>query len=129
MAARAARVGRSAQLVHRAMIATWWAATKLHLLAWWGTAAAVLAGLAALYLYGRWGGAKAQATTDKAKDAQANAQAAQQVTQAATVRQGVENETAQLPTAPPQTVATADPATAAGKLRVDGWLRDDPGKN
>lgn len=29
-----------------------------------------------------------------------------------------------LPDAPAQPIATADPATAAGKLRDDGWTRD-----
>lgn len=93
-----------------------------------GIGAVVLAALAlaaAAFLKGK----HAQADTDDAKDATEQAQAAQQVVQAATTRQEVEHETQQLPDAPTQTVATADPATAAGALRTDGWLRDDPGKD
>lgn len=90
---------------------------------------AVLAALAvALYVAFRKG-KHAQADTDAAKDATEQAQAAQQVVQAATTRQEVEHETEQLPAAPAQTVATADPHSAAGQLRDDGWLRDDPGKD
>ena len=73
--------------------------------------ALVLAGIG-LWWKGRNAGKQA------AKDAQA-----QRIAHAHEVRNEVENETAQLPDAPPQRVADADPATAAGKLRDDGWMR------
>ena len=108
-------------------ILAWLATTKLGRFALELFALLVAFGATALAMFEK--GKRKQADTDKAKDAQANAQATQQITQAATTRQEVENETAQLPAAPPQTVATADPDTAAGKLRTGGWLRDDASKN
>lgn len=82
-----------------------------------------LAGL----LLGAWllGRAKGKAAEQgKTRAAQEAAQAAQATVHAHEVRDEVENETAKLPDAPPQSVAAADPATAAGRLRDDGWTRD-----
>jgi cytoskeletal protein RodZ len=57
------------------------------------------------------------------KQAAKNEQA-QQVIRAHEVRDEIEVENAKLPDAPPQRVADADPGTAAGKLRDDGWVQD-----
>jgi hypothetical protein len=78
-------------------------------------------GAACLYWFER--GKRTQADTDKAKDAQSLVEAAQEAVNAANVRKDVDNETAKLPDAPAQTVASAAPATAAGQLRDDGWVR------
>lgn len=48
---------------------------------------------------------------------------ARQVIRAHEVRDEIETENAKLPDAPPQRVADADPDTAAGKLRDNGWMR------
>lgn len=83
------------------MIAAWWAATKLKLLAWWGFIAAIGAALLGLWLWGRRSGASAQANKDKAAtadDAARAATAAQDVQQAATEAvQTVRNEAAKQP--------------------------------
>lgn len=84
---------------------------------------AVLAAIASALLYGRHKGKQAAEQAEAARDAQANAQTAQQVIQAHEVRNEVEAENAKLPDAPAQTVVTADPGTAAGQLRDDGWVR------
>lgn len=84
---------------------------------------AALAAIAGVLLYGRHKGKQAAEQAEAARDAEANAKAAQQVIQAHEVRNEVEAENAKLPDAGPQTVATADPATAAGQLRDDGWVR------
>lgn len=68
-------------------------------------------------------GKHAQAGADEARAAQSESESAQQVIKAANVRKDVVNEVETLPVAPPQNVATADPATAAGQLRDDGWVR------
>lgn len=81
--------------------------------------------IAGSFLYGRRKGANAQADQDKAKDAQSLAEAAQEAVNAANVRKDVDNETAKLPDAPVQSVATADPHSAAGQLRDDGWVRPE----
>jgi type II secretory pathway pseudopilin PulG len=83
---------------------------------------AVLAAIAGALLYGRRKGRQAAEQAEAVRDAQANAQAAQQVIQAHEVRDEVEAENAKLPKAGPQAVATADPDTAAGRLRDDGWV-------
>lgn len=83
---------------------------------------AVLAAIAGALLYGRRKGKQAAEQAEAVRDAQANAQAAQQVIQAHEVRDEVEAENAKLPNAGPQAVATADPDTAAGRLRDDGWV-------
>jgi hypothetical protein len=87
--------------------------------------AALAVAIASAFLYGRGKGKGEQATADKAKDAQSLAQAAQEAVDAANVRKDVDNETAKLPDAPAQSVANADPATAAGQLRDDGWVRPE----
>lgn len=87
-----------------------------------GAGAFVLLVLSA-WLLGRSKGKAAQKVVDAARDAEANAQAAQQKVQAQETRHAVEAEVSKLPDAPPQKVADADPATAAGKLRDGGWLR------
>jgi gas vesicle protein len=84
---------------------------------------AVIAAIAAAVLVAFVKGKHSQADTDKAKEAGAEQRAAQAVTDAANTRQEVDNATAKLPDAPAQTVATADPASAAGELRDDGWMR------
>lgn len=69
------------------------------------------------YLKGRKSG-------KSAGDAEVSAamQAAEQHVQDHQVqREEIDNANAQLPAAPTQTVADADPATAAGKLRDEGW--------
>lgn len=85
---------------------------------------AILGAIGAAVLYGRSRGKKTQQQADEAKQAQANIQAAQQRADAQETRNEVEAKVQELPAAPPQIVATADPATAAGKLRDDGWVRD-----
>ena len=90
---------------------------------WLAAAAAVLLAIVTVGLYGRHKGKQAAEQAEAARDAQANAQAAGQVIQANEVRHEVEAENAKLPDAPEQPVATADPATAAGQLRDDGWVR------
>lgn len=84
--------------------------------------AGLLAALGAAVLYGRAKGREAE--RGKTRDAQEAATAAQATVHAHEVRNEVENETAKLPDAPAQSVAAADPATAAGRLRDDGWTRD-----
>jgi hypothetical protein len=82
----------------------------------------MLTAIAAAVLYGRSKGRAAEQV--KTRAAQEAATAAQAIVHAHEVRDEVENETAKLPDAPLQSVATADPATAAGRLRDDGWARD-----
>lgn len=88
---------------------------------------AVLAAGAA-YLLGRKQGSSAATAEAGAQQqvqtAENNAAAAQAAAAHAEVRHEVESETAALPDAPAQTMATADPSTAAGQLRDDGWTRD-----
>lgn len=98
--------------------------TLLWAKAWKGICAlgALLAAVLGVYLAGRSKGkAVEQVNTQAAQNAAATAQA---TVHAHEVRNEVEIETAKLPDAPPQQVGTADPATAAGKLRDDGWTRD-----
>jgi len=99
---------------------TLWSKTKLWALA----LAGVLAAIGSAWLYGRHRGKQAQQQADAARDAQVNAQIAQQVAQAQEARNEVDAQVQALPAAPSQQVATADPGTAAGKLRDDGWMRD-----
>lgn len=87
-----------------------------------GAGAFVLLVLSA-WLLGRSKGKAAQKATDDAQQAKANAQAAQQVQQVQESRHETDAENAALPDAGPQKVADADPATAAGRLRDDGWVR------
>lgn len=90
---------------------------------WLAAAGAVLLAIVTVGLYGRHKGKQAAEQAEAARDAQANAQAAQHVIQAHEVRNEVEAENAKLPDAPAQPVATADPDTSAGRLRDDGWVR------
>lgn len=85
---------------------------------------AILAAIATAGLYGRRKGRQAAEKDEEARDAQAAAQAAQDTIHAHEVRNEVEAEVSKLPDAPTQTVGAADPATAAGRLRDDGWTRD-----
>jgi hypothetical protein len=87
-------------------------------------AGGVLIALAGAWLYGRHQAHAADDAETAARDAkQAAADAAERAHQTE-VRHDVEVQTAQLPDAPPQQVAAADPATAAGRLRDNGWTRD-----
>lgn len=87
-----------------------------------GAGAFVLLVLSA-WLLGRSKGKAAQKIVDDAREAQANAQAMKQVQQVQESRHETDVENAALPDAGPQQVGQADPATAAGKLRDDGWVR------
>lgn len=91
---------------------------------WLALAGAVIVAVAAAAVWGERKG-KQVGIADAAQDAirEANA-AAQQVKDAARTRTDVEADASKLPDAPAQKVADADPATAAGKLREDGWTRD-----
>lgn len=94
-----------------------WLKLKGYLIA----AGVFLAALGAAVLYGRAKGKAAE--QGKTRAAQEAATAATEQVKANEVRHEVEVETARLPDAPPQKVADADPASAAGKLRDDGWVR------
>ena len=87
-----------------------------------GLAALVLAVAGAWLLGRREGKVVADASAGK-QEAENTTAAAQARSDHAEVRHDVENDTAKLPDAPAQRVADADPATAAGHLRDDGWLR------
>lgn len=77
------------------------------------------------------GAAKGEADAAQAKAAAAEHDAAvaasdQKAEQAATdAASEVRDETQKLPDAPAQQVGAADPSTAAGELRDDGWVRPD----
>ena len=85
-----------------------------------------IAALAGLLLGAWWLGRQKgkQVEHGKTREAQEAAATAQATVQAHEVRRDVEIETAKLPDAPAQRVADADHATAAGRLRDDGWTRD-----
>lgn len=100
-----------------------WNAAKTWLIA---ILAAIVAAVAA-YLLGRKQGSSA-ATAEagaqqQAQQAENNVAAAQAAAEHAEVRHDVETQTAALPDAPAQRVADADPSTAAGQLRDNGWTR------
>lgn len=98
--------------------------TLLWAKAWKGICAlgALLAAVLGVYLAGRSKGkAVEQVNTQAAQNAAATAQA---TTAQLESRHETDVEVAKLPDAPAQQVAAADPATAAGKLRDDGWVRD-----
>ena len=106
------------------MIALWLAKIWTKAGTWLALAGAVVAAIFAAMLYGEHKG-KQVGVSDAAKQAVADARAAQvAVTDAANVRATVEADITKLPEAPAQKVADADPATAAGELRRDGWTRD-----
>jgi hypothetical protein len=104
----------------RAMIA-WFLGTKIGRILM-AIGAFILAILGAV-LYGRSAGKKEQKQHDAAADQEANQKAAKQSQNAIEDRQHVDSEVSALPDAAPQQVATADPSTAAGKLRDDGWVQ------
>jgi hypothetical protein len=82
----------------------------------------LVAALASAVLYGREKGKQAEAvktTNAEVKADVATANAAQNED-----RHNEDVAVQKLPDAPPQLVATADPATAAGKLRDSGFTRD-----
>lgn len=106
------------------MIAAWFAGLWAKLGVWLALAGAVIAAVFAAMLYGEHKG-KQVGVADAAKQAIADARAAQaSVTSASATRASVEAATAKLPEAQAQKIADADPATAAGELRQDGWTRD-----
>lgn len=86
------------------------------------TAGVFLAALAAAVLYGRSKGKAAERV--KTQAAESVAATAQAVVKQMESRHETDAQVQRLPDAPAQTVGAADPATAAGKLRDDGWTRD-----
>lgn len=102
---------------------TWFLTTKLG--RWLAAIFAVIAAIFGAWFFGRVKGASHQKQEDDAKNSQANEEAAKQVTQAVEDRAHVDSEVQNLPVAPAQQVATADPGTAAGELRE--WVRKDGG--
>lgn len=93
--------------------------------AWVTAILAALVAVGAAYLFGRRKGsaeaaAKAQ-LQQRAEQAETNAAAAQAAAQHAEVRHEIETESAALPDPGPQRVGDADPSSAAGRLRDDGW--------
>lgn len=84
---------------------------------------AFLLALAGAWLYGREQGKATQKKSDQEDLATANQKAVEQVQHVQESRNETDAKVEDLPTAPAQKVADADPATAAGKLRDDGWLR------
>lgn len=83
--------------------------------------AVIGAGLLAIFLKGRESGkASNQAKVDEATQ---DAQIATQTAQAVETRHDIDQTVANLPEAPAQTVANADPNSALGQLRDDGWVR------
>lgn len=127
------------------MIAALWArlvASKFGAWAikWCAIVGALIVALGVVFFKGRSEGEKTGAAKGEADAAQAKAAAAeheaavaasdQQAEQAAVqAASEVRNEVEKLPDAPAQPVGTADPSTAAGELRDDGWVRGDPGAN
>lgn len=105
------------------MIALLWAKIWKYVVA----AGAIAVAIGSVWLKGRAGGKATQKAKDDARDAQANATAAKQVNQTQESRHETDAEVSKLPAAPVQTVATADPATAAGHLRDDGWVLPEDG--
>lgn len=90
---------------------------------WAACVLGVLAGIAVAVLYGYAKGkqhaaAKVQQAKQQVADVTATLHANEE-------RQHVDTEVQAAPPAAPQKLADADPVTAAGQLRDDGWLRDD----
>lgn len=85
---------------------------------------AAIAAIASAWLLGRHKGVATQKAAQATHDAQAEMQAAQDTIKAHEVRHEVEAEVSKLPDAPAQRLGDAKPGTAAGRLRDDGWLRD-----
>lgn len=114
------------------MIAWLWAKASK----WLAIAGALIAAIGAALAFGflkgeKTGAAKGDAEAAKAKADAAEREAAlaasdQQAQQAAIdAASEVHDAIQKLPDAPAQQVGTADPSTAAGELRDDGWVRGD----
>lgn len=100
------------------MIASLWLKAK----GWAMGLCLLLGGLVVAWVMGRQKGKQAgEADAQSARNDAANANARAGQLEA---RHDVDAAVAKLPDAPAQAVAAADPATAAGKLRDEGWLRD-----
>lgn len=83
----------------------------------------LLAAIAAIFLKGKSSGeAKQQAKVDQAQQKADIATQQKDITES---RHDTDTKVQNLPEAPAQTVANADPATSAGHLRDDGWVRQD----
>ena len=83
----------------------------------------VIVAFGSAYLAGmRKGDAKQQTKVDEANQRAEVAQQQQQITES---RHDTDTKVQNLPEAPAQTVANADPSTSAGHLRDDGWVRQD----
>jgi len=82
----------------------------------------ILATLVTVGFYGRHKGKVSAEKEQAARDSRQAAEVAQQTIQAGKVRDEIESENAKLPEAGPQKVSEADPNSAAGKLRDDGWM-------
>lgn len=100
------------------MIALLWAKIWKYVLML-GSLLAVIAGI---FFEGRSKGVKSMQT--KVDTADANVVVATTNANHLEARHEVDVEVAKLPDAPAQSVATAAPDTAAGKLRDEGWTRD-----
>jgi len=83
---------------------------------------AVLAGIAVIFLKGRAAGVKHMQA--KVANIQVKADVAQANAAQVESRHETDVQVSNLPEAPAQPVSTADPATAAGQLRDDGFTRD-----
>jgi hypothetical protein len=83
---------------------------------------AVLAAIASIFLAGREKGKAAEQV--KTQAAKQEAEVAKQTTAIVESRHETDVQVQNLPEASAQTVAAADPSTAAGELRDDGWTRD-----
>lgn len=86
---------------------------------------ALMLAVAGIYLKGRKEGKATQVAINATVMTKANAQAAQQVTKVQESRNETDAKINALPASPIQAVDIADPATAAGHLRDDGWLSDE----
>jgi len=85
---------------------------------------AVVAAVASAWFLGRSKGKSTQKATDSAAQAQAAVIAAQQIAHTVEVSSATREQVQQLPAAPAQPVATADPSTAAGQLQ-NNWHDPD----
>ena len=85
-------------------------------------AVAIAGAVGAAVLYGREKGEQSQQA--KTQNAEAEVEEAKQTEQTVESRNETDQNVERLPDAPAQTVGTADPATAAGKLRDGGFTRD-----
>lgn len=91
--------------------------------AWIIALSAALLSIGLAVLYGLRKGKNWQKGVDDAREAQANVQAAQQARKAQESRNETDQRVAATPDKGPQRVGDADPDTAAGHLRDDGWMR------